>query len=47
LASWRAKICESLPAARPAFSVGHFDPLISLQVESSGLFDHLIFTEWE
>ena len=51
--------------ARPAFSVGHFDPLISLrvesgcplgnlifndlealQVESSGHFDHLIFTEW-
>ena len=51
--------------ARPAFSVGHFDPLIllrvesgcplgnlifndleALQVESSGHFDHLIFTEW-
>ena len=65
MASWRAKICESLPAARPAFSVGHFDPLIllrsesgchlgnlifndleALQVESSGHFDHLIFTEW-
>ena len=33
-------------SARPAFSVGHFDPLISLRVESSGHFDHLIFTEW-
>ena len=51
--------------AHPAFSVGHFDPLIllrvesgcplgnlifndleALQVESSGHFDHLIFTEW-
>ena len=32
--------------ARPAFSVGHFDPLILLRVESSAHFDHLIFTEW-
>ena len=27
-ASWRSKICESLPTARPAFSVGHFDQLM-------------------
>ena len=34
----------SRKTARPAFSVGHFDPLILLQVESSGHLDHLIFT---
>ena len=33
----------SVWTARLAFSVGHFDPLISLRVESSGHFDHLIF----
>ena len=35
----------SRKTARPAFSVGHFDPLIPLRVESSAHFDHLIFTE--
>ena len=43
LASWRAKICESLPAACPAFSVGHFDPLILLRSESGCHLGSLIF----
>ena len=32
-ASWQPKICESLPAARPAFSVGHFGQLIFTEWE--------------
>ena len=43
----RAKICESLPAARPAFSVGHFDPLILLRVESGCPLGNLIFNDLE
>jgi len=43
-ASWQTKICESLPAARPVFSVGHFDPLILLRVESGCHLGNLIFT---
>ena len=41
-ASWRSKICESLPSARPAFSVGHFDPLVLLRVKSSAGWQRLI-----
>ena len=33
--------------ARPAFSVGHFDPLILLQVESSCPLGNLIFNDLE
>ena len=38
----QAKICESLPSARPAFSVGHFDPLVLLRVKSSAGWQRLI-----
>ena len=43
----RAKICESLPTARPAFSVGHFDPLILLRSESGCHLGNLIFNDLE
>ena len=46
-ASWRSKICESLPAARPAFSTGHFGPLIPLRVESGCHLGNLIFNDLE
>ena len=46
-ASWRSKICESLPTARPAFSVGHFDPLILLRSESGCHLGNLIFNDLE
>ncbi|MFQ6989124.1 MAG: hypothetical protein ACLS3Z_00065 [Faecalibacterium sp.] len=37
----------SRKTARPAFSVGHFDPLIPLRVESSAGWRHLIFNDLE
>ena len=47
---WQAggqRFANPCPPARPAFSVGHFDPLNPLRVKSSAGWRHLIFNDLE